>query len=70
MVYGGASITIISIVVMAVILESFGFYWAATRIVNLSKGSGYRYRLYWYLQLLCFGMTLLFNNNSHFDITT
>ncbi|MER2172632.1 arsenite efflux membrane protein ArsB [Paenisporosarcina quisquiliarum] len=66
---GGASITIISTVVMAVILESFGFFnWAATRIVSLSKGSGYR--LYWYIQLLCFGMTLLFNNDGSILITT
>lgn len=66
---GGASITIISTVVMAVILESFGFFnWVATRIVGLSKGSGYR--LYWYIQLLCFGMTLLFNNDGSILITT
>lgn len=66
---GGASITIISTVVMAVILESFGFFnWVATRIVSLSKGSGYR--LYWYIQLLCFGMTLLFNNDGSILITT
>lgn len=66
---GGASITIISTVVMAVILESFGFFnWVATRIVGFSKGSGYR--LYWYIQLLCFGMTLLFNNDGSILITT
>ncbi|QUG40885.1 arsenic transporter [Psychrobacillus sp. INOP01] len=66
---GGASITIISTVVMAVILESFGFFnWVATRIVSLSKGSGYR--LYWNIQLLCFGMTLLFNNDGSILITT
>lgn len=66
---GGAAITIISTVVMAVILESFGFFnWVATRIVSLSKGSGYR--LYWYIQLLCFGMTLLFNNDGSILITT
>ncbi|WP_277680635.1 ArsB/NhaD family transporter, partial [Bacillus cereus] len=46
--------------VMAVILESFGFFhWAAAKLANLAKGSGRR--LYWYIQLLCFLMTLLFN---------
>ncbi len=66
---GGASITIISTIVMAVILESFGFFhWAAARIGALAKGSGYR--LYWYIQLLCFLMTLLFNNDGSILITT
>ncbi|MFF2752274.1 arsenic transporter [Psychrobacillus sp. NPDC058041] len=66
---GGASITIMSTVVMAVILESFGFFnWAAAKIVRLSKGSGHR--LYWYIQLLCFLMTLLFNNDGSILITT
>ena len=66
---GGASITIIATIVMAVILESFGFFnWAAARLANLAKGSGYR--LYWYIQLLCFLMTLLFNNDGSILITT
>ncbi|KZE67153.1 arsenic transporter [Fictibacillus phosphorivorans] len=66
---GGASITIISTIVMAVILESFGFFhWAASRLASLAKGSGYR--LYWYIQLLCFLMTLLFNNDGSILITT
>lgn len=66
---GGASITIISTIVMAVILESFGFFhWAAAALTRLSKGSGYR--LYWYIQLLCFVMTLLFNNDGSILITT
>ncbi|WNS76755.1 arsenic transporter [Bacillus sp. DTU_2020_1000418_1_SI_GHA_SEK_038] len=66
---GGASITIMATIVMAVILESFGFFhWAAARLANLSKGSGYR--LYWYIQLLCFLMTLLFNNDGSILITT
>jgi arsenical pump membrane protein len=66
---GGASITIIATIVMAVILESFGFFhWAAARLATLSKGSGYR--LYWYIQLLCFSMTLLFNNDGSILITT
>lgn len=66
---GGASITIIATVVMAVILESFGFFhWAAARLAGMAKGSGYR--LYWYIQLLCFLMTLLFNNDGSILITT
>jgi arsenical pump membrane protein len=65
----GASITIISTIVMAVILESFGFFhWAAAKLTTLSKGSGHR--LYWYIQLLCFLMTLLFNNDGSILITT
>ncbi len=66
---GGASITIMATIVMAVILESFGFFhWSAARLANLAKGSGYR--LYWYIQLLCFLMTLLFNNDGSILITT
>jgi arsenical pump membrane protein len=66
---GGASVTIIATIVMAVILESFGFFhWAAARLAVLAKGSGYR--LYWYIQLLCFLMTLLFNNDGSILITT
>ncbi|MBU5213832.1 arsenic transporter [Heyndrickxia oleronia] len=66
---GGASITIISTIVMAVILESFGFFhWAAAKLASLARGSGYR--LYWFIQLLCFLMTLLFNNDGSILITT
>ena len=65
----GASITIIATIVMAVTLESFGFFhWVAAKLTNLSKGSGYR--LYWNIQLLCFLMTLLFNNDGSILITT
>ncbi|MDP4181714.1 MAG: ArsB/NhaD family transporter, partial [Bacillota bacterium] len=64
-----ASVTIIATIVMAVILESFGFFhWAAARLAGFAKGSGYR--LYWYIQLLCFLMTLLFNNDGSIMITT
>jgi arsenical pump membrane protein len=66
---GGASITIMATIVMAVILESFGFFhWSAAKLASLAKGSGYR--LYWYVQLLCFLMTLLFNNDGSILITT
>lgn len=65
----GAAITIISTIVMAVILESFGFFhWTAARLAEIAKGSGYR--LYWCIQLLCFVMTLLFNNDGSIMITT
>ena len=37
---GGASITILATIVMAVILESFGFFhWSAAKLANLAKGS-------------------------------
>lgn len=66
---GGASITIIATIVMAVTLESFGFFhYAAALLVKLSKGSAHR--LYWNIQLLCFLMTLLFNNDGSILITT
>lgn len=66
---GGASITIISTIVMAGVLESFGFFhWAAAKLAALAKGSGYL--LFWYIQLLCFIMTLLFNNDGSILITT
>lgn len=66
---GGASITVIATIVMAVILESFGFFhWAAAKLAGLARGSGYQ--LYWYNQLLCFLMTLLFNNDGSILITT
>lgn len=66
---GGASITIIATITMAVILESFGFFhWAAARLGALAKGSGLR--LYWYIQMLCFLMTVLFNNDGSILITT
>lgn len=65
---GGASITIMATIVMAVILESFGFfYWVAARLAKLSNSG---YRLYWNIQLLCFLMTLLFNNDGSILITT
>jgi arsenical pump membrane protein len=66
---GGASLTIIATIIMAIVLESFGFFnWVASKLVNLSNGSGYK--LYWYIQALCFMMTLLFNNDGSILITT
>jgi arsenical pump membrane protein len=65
----GAAITIIATIVMAIVLESFGFFsWTAALMLKLSKGSGIR--LYWYTLLLCFLMTLFFNNDGSILITT
>ncbi|MCM2532630.1 arsenic transporter [Neobacillus pocheonensis] len=65
----GAAITIIATIVMAIVLESFGFFsWTAALMLKLSKGSGHR--LYWNTLLLCFLMTLFFNNDGSIIITT
>ena len=64
-----ASITIMATIVMANILESLGFfYWAAEGLAARAKGSGIR--LFWYVNLLCFLMTLFFNNDGSILITT
>jgi arsenical pump membrane protein len=66
---GGAAITIISTIIMAIVFESFGFFqWIAEYIYSKSLGSGVR--LFWYVILLCFGMTLFFNNDGSILITT
>ena len=65
----GAAITIIATIVMAIVLESFGFFnWTAALMLKVSKGSGKR--LFWYTLLLCFLMTLFFNNDGSILITT
>ncbi|MFZ7944517.1 MULTISPECIES: arsenic transporter [Bacillaceae] len=65
----GAAITIIATIVMAIVLESFGFFsWTAALMLKLSKGSGIR--LFWNTLLLCFLMTLFFNNDGSILITT
>jgi arsenical pump membrane protein len=64
-----AAITIMATIVMAIILESFGFfYWAAEGLAARAKGSGLR--LFWYTNLTCFLMTLFFNNDGSILITT
>ncbi|MFC0215313.1 ArsB/NhaD family transporter [Paenibacillus chartarius] len=64
-----AAITILATVVMAIILESFGFFqWAADGLAAKAKNSGLR--LFWYVNLLCFLMTLFFNNDGSILITT
>jgi arsenical pump membrane protein len=65
----GAAITIMATIVMAIVLESFGFFnWMAEKLAEKAKGSGVR--LFWYVNLLCFLMTLLFNNDGSILITT
>lgn len=65
----GAAITIISTMVMAIALESFGFFhWIATKLLLSTKNSGIR--LFWLTNLLCFSMTLFLNNDGSILITT
>lgn len=66
---GGAAITIMATIVMAIVLESFGFFqWAAEIVLKKAKGSGKR--LFWLVNLLCFLMTLFVNNDGSILITT
>ncbi|MFC5406652.1 arsenic transporter [Cohnella soli] len=66
---GGAAVTIMATIVMAIVLESFGFFhWAADLLMARARGSGIR--LYWYTNLLCFLMTLFVNNDGSILITT
>lgn len=65
----GPSITIISTIVMCIVLESIGvFRWAAVNIVNRANGSGIK--LFLYIMILCFLMTIFFNNDGSILITT
>ncbi|KZE84302.1 arsenic transporter [Paenibacillus elgii] len=66
---GGAAVTIMATIVMAIVLESFGFFhWAAEQLLKKAKGSGIR--LFWYTNLFCFLMTLFVNNDGSILITT
>lgn len=68
-IVSGASITILSTIVMSIVLESIGFFrWAAFNLVKRANGSGVL--LYWYIILLCFLMTMFFNNDGSILITT
>lgn len=68
-VVSGASITILSTIVMSIVLESIGFFrWASINLANKANGSGVK--LFWYINLLCFLMTLFFNNDGSILITT
>ncbi|WLD94713.1 arsenic transporter [Alkalihalobacillus sp. AL-G] len=65
----GPAITILSSIVMSIVLESIGFFnWVAYNLVNKAKGSGIR--LFIYVNLLCYLMTLFFNNDGSILITT
>ncbi|MCZ8515789.1 arsenic transporter [Paenibacillus filicis] len=66
---GGAAITIMATIVMAIVLESFGFFnWAAEQLLERARGSGIR--LFWLTNLFCFLMTLFVNNDGSILITT
>ncbi len=68
-IVSGAAITILSTIVMSIVLDSIGFFrWAALNLVNRANGSGVL--LYWYINLLCFLMTMFFNNDGSILITT
>lgn len=68
-IVSGASITILSTIVMSIVLDSIGFFrWAAFNLVGRANGSGVL--LYWYINLLCFLMTMFFNNDGSILITT
>nr|WP_235838716.1 ArsB/NhaD family transporter [Desulfosporosinus metallidurans] len=68
-IVSGASITILSTCVMSIVLDSIGFFrLAAINLVNRANGSGVL--LYWYINLLCFLMTLFFNNDGSILIAT
>ncbi|MFX3636539.1 MAG: ArsB/NhaD family transporter [Candidatus Pristimantibacillus sp.] len=65
----GAAVTIMATIVMAIVLESFGFfYWAAELLMRKAKGSGVR--LFWLTNFFCFLMTLFVNNDGSILITT
>lgn len=65
----GAAITIMATMVMAIALESFGFFqWMASKLLELAKQSGIK--LFWLTNFLCFFMTLFLNNDGSILITT
>jgi len=68
-IVSGPSLTILSTIMMSIVLESIGFFkWIAQNIILKSNNSGIR--LYIYINLLCFFMTMLFNNDGSILITT
>ena len=65
----GAAVTIMATLVMAIALESIGFFhWVAMKFLEATKGSGLR--LFWLSNFLCFLMTLFLNNDGSILITT
>ncbi|WP_413405426.1 arsenic transporter [Paenibacillus amylolyticus] len=68
-IVSGAAITILSTIVMSIILDSIGFFrWIALNMIEKARGSGFR--LFWLILLLCFLMTIFFNNDGSILITT
>lgn len=68
-IVSGPVLTILSTIMMTIVLESIGFFrWVALNIINRTNGSGIR--LFFYTNLLCFFMTMLFNNDGSILITT
>ena len=68
-IVGGAALTILSTIAMSIVMDGIGvFRWAAHNLVRLSRGSGVL--LYWNVVLLCFLMTMFFNNDGSILITT
>lgn len=68
-IVSGPSLTILSTIMMSIVLESIGFFkWIASNIIVKSRSSGIR--LFCYTNLLCFFMTMLFNNDGSILITT
>lgn len=66
---GGAAVTIMATIAMALVLESFGvFQYVADFLARLSKNSGVR--LFWYINLMSLLMTLVFNNDGAIIIAT
>lgn len=65
----GASIAILSAIVISIVLGCMGFFrWSACRLIEKAKQSGIT--LFWYVNLLCFPMTLFFTNDGSTSITT
>lgn len=68
-IVSGAAVTILSTIVMSIILDSIGFFrWIALNMIEKARGSGFR--LFWLILLLCFLMTIFFNNDGSILITT
>lgn len=68
-IVSGAAVTILSTIVMSLVLDSVGFFrWVAYNLIEKVNGSGRK--LYWYVILLCFLMTVFFNNDGSILITT
>lgn len=68
-IVNGASLTILSTIVMSIVLESIGFFrWAAVNLLIKAEGSGIK--LFWFINILCFSMTMFINNDGSVLITT